>query len=492
MDFHLQKRLAACPSLPTAPAVALELLALCRQPTPDVAKIRDAAARDPVLAARVVGLAAAVTSSEDCAAPSLASAASALGPAALVAAALSFSLDRGPPGAGATGFDEDAWWRRAVAASAASGALAPALGADPATAALAGLLEDLGALALHEVLGREHAALLERAGGDHARLAQLERESFGVDHAAAGTLLARAWHVPAAVADAVARSHETPAMLLAAGARLAACAALGGLLQDEPIQAERAAAQAQIAPAAVERARAAAAAARAALPGRNELDGHARNDLVAQARETLVLLSFRAAQRPRGAADRVPGRTSGAASCAEGRRDPLTGLFERTAGELALAALFDEARGAGRPLSLALCHVEHLTVVNGGFGTATGEALLQAVAACLAQGLRDRDLAVRWGGGELLLALLGTDAAGAARVAARCRQSVAELVLRGPAGEPLRASLSTGLATLDARSPWSTVAGLLQAASDALDHARRVGHRPASSSKPVTLQEAKP
>ena len=80
------------------------------------------------------------------------------------------------------------------------------------------------------------------------------------------------------------------------------------------------------------------------------------------------------------------------------------------------------------------------------------EALLQAAAACLAQGLRDRDLAVRWGGGELLLALLGTDAAGAARVAERCRQRVAELFLRGPAGEPLRASLSSGLATLDARS----------------------------------------
>jgi len=492
MDPTLERRLLACPALPTAPAVALELLALCRQPAPDAEQVRDAVARDPALAARVLGLAAAVASPKDCTAPSLAAAAGALGPAALLSTALSFSLDRGPPGAGATGFDEDARWRRAVAASAAAGALGPALGADPATAALAGLLENLGALALHEVLGREHAALRARAGGDHGRLAQLERERFGDDHAAAGALLARAWHVPAAVADAIAQSHGAPADLLAAGAPLAACAALGGMLQDGPAEAERAADRAKVAPAVVERARAAAAAACAALPARrDDLDAAARGELVAQAQETLVLLSFRAVHPPRRAPDRARERTSGAGLSGAGRRDALTGLCDRASGDLALSALFDEARGAGRPLSLALCHVEHLTVVQGGFGAATSDAVLQAVAACLAQALRDRDLAVRWGSSELLLALLGTEVAGAARVAERCRQSVAELIVRGPGGEPLSVSLSTGLATLDAHSPWSSVAGLLQAASDALDQTRGVGHDPQTSEN-TALQEAKP
>ena len=173
----------------------------------------------------------------------------------------------------------------------------------------------------------------------------------------------------------------------------------------------------------------------------------------------------------------------------EGGRDALTGLSDRASGERALAALFDDARGTGRPLSLALFHVEHLALVQDGFGTATGDALLQAVAFCLGHGLRDRDLAVRWGGGELLLALLGTGDDAAARVAERCRRSVAELVMRGPGGEPLRASLSIGLATLDARSPSSSVTALVQAASDALDHAR--GGGPPLLSEPVALQEAK-
>ncbi len=488
MDRTIERRLLACPGLPTAPAVALELLALCRQQAPDAVQVRDAVARDPALAAKVLGLAAAVTSPEDCPPPSLAAAAGALGPAALLTAALSFSLDRGPPGTPAAGFDEDAWWRRAVAASAAASALGPALGVDPATAAVAGLLEDLGALALHEVLGREHAALAEHAGGDHARLARLERERLGADHAAAGALLARAWNVPAAVVDAVARSHEEPASLLAAGAPLAACAALGGLLQDAPIEAARAADRANVAPAALDLARAAAAAARSALPPRQEgLDADARGELVAQARETLVLLSFRAPHRPRRAGRT---RSSRAGLCEQGRRDALTGLSDRAAGELALASLFDEARGAGRPLSLALFHVEHLALVQDGFGTATGDALLQAIAACLGLGLRDGDLAVRWGAGELLLALLGTDETTAARVAERCRRSVAELVMRAPGGEPLRASLSIGLATLDARSPWPSLAALIQAASEALDHSRG-GHRRPTSSKPVALQEAK-
>jgi hypothetical protein len=163
--------------------------------------------RDPALSARIMRLAKAV-GDVGVEADTVARAAEVLGPHALVSTALGFSLVRARRRGDV--IDHAELWRRALGVACSARALARAAGADEAAAWTAGLLQDIGSLALAEVVRREYAAVAAEAGGDHGRLADLERERLGTDHVQVGALLARAWLLPAALTGALERSHAPP------------------------------------------------------------------------------------------------------------------------------------------------------------------------------------------------------------------------------------------------------------------------------------------
>jgi diguanylate cyclase (GGDEF)-like protein len=477
MDAQLEWRLLACPSLPTLPAVAGEVLARCRAADIDVPAVVAAIARDPALTARVLKVANTIAPAAG-PAGTVGRAARALGPNALLATALSFSLVRARRRSDA-GLDHAAAWRRAHAVACAARALAQAAGADADGAWTAGLLQDVGVLALYEVLGREYGALVAAAGGDHARLVSLERERLGTDHAAVAALLGRAWSLPPELVGALARSHsDAPAATPAE-----ACAAAAGRLLGGPGDGDAALRALGLAPAAVAGALARAKAEAEALHPPEAAAGVDADEallLLDQAKETLVLLSFRAAQGAHGAVAAVRElelelEAQRVALEARTHRDPLTGLHNRLWAEHVLRDLVEEARRGHRPLTLALCDVDRFKLVNDGYGHATGDAVLTGVAGALTRGVRATDAVIRWGGDEMLMALPDTDAAGAGIVAERARARVALLTVDGPAHEPLKVSLSVGHATLSPDSPHRTLAELLGAADAALDEAKRLG-----------------
>ena len=74
-----------------------------------------------------------------------------------------------------------------------------------------------------------------------------------------------------------------------------------------------------------------------------------------------------------------------------------------------------------------LVDIDRFKTVNDGHGHAAGDAVLRAVAARLADGLREEDLAARWGGEEFLLL---PDAADAAVVCERLRAAIADTPVR--------------------------------------------------------------
>ncbi len=112
--------------------------------------------------------------------------------------------------------------------------------------------------------------------------------------------------------------------------------------------------------------------------------------------------------------------------------DPLTGLLNRAAlGQLrenpdALARL-----DAG-PYSLMLIDVDHFKQVNDRHGHLLGDRALRAVADSVAASIREGDVAVRFGGEEILVILPQTRLANAAEVAGRVRQQVAGVALPFP------------------------------------------------------------
>jgi putative nucleotidyltransferase with HDIG domain len=74
----------------------------------------------------------------------------------------------------------------------------------------AGLLHDVGRVALARSAAHDYSAMMRR-GLDEAELVAAERAVFGVDHATIAGFLLELWGLPTAVAHAVARHHDAPA-----------------------------------------------------------------------------------------------------------------------------------------------------------------------------------------------------------------------------------------------------------------------------------------
>jgi diguanylate cyclase (GGDEF)-like protein len=87
------------------------------------------------------------------------------------------------------------------------------------------------------------------------------------------------------------------------------------------------------------------------------------------------------------------------------RTDVLTGLANRRHADDVLRSTIASARRHDRALCAVLVDIDNFKAVNDAHGHAAGDAVLREVALRLADGLRDEDLAARWGGEEFLLLL---------------------------------------------------------------------------------------
>jgi HD-like signal output (HDOD) protein len=450
VNAELERRLVSCPTLPTLPAVALEVLRLCHADDVDLWRIAEALSQDPALAGRVLRAANSASLAARGKVSTVTRAVPLLGSNTTLAVALSFSLVRNRRRGDAKGFDHGAFWRRAVFSALAGRTLAeagaPAL--DPEEVFLAALLQDIGMLALVELFDAGYGAMCAASAGDHARLAALEREAWGADHAEVSGFLARSWNLPPLLEQAAQASHGAAA---APGAdarrrRFLACVELSGRLADV-----------WVAPGDAESVRPALEAARAAL------------GLAGEALEALV--SRMALAVPEAAADfelDLGGQEHIDAVLAEARRLPAAlGLGGGPAdggprvesgaaldGALRWACEFASARRE----TIALLHATVATP-----GAFAAEALL----ALVRRSLRGTDLVGLDGQGVVAL-LPGAELAGARAVADRVLARAAALE------PPLRAAIGIGLAGPDAPHDAASLRAAATAAGAAAGPGRAV------------------
>jgi diguanylate cyclase (GGDEF)-like protein len=104
------------------------------------------------------------------------------------------------------------------------------------------------------------------------------------------------------------------------------------------------------------------------------------------------------------------------------RTDVLTGLANRRHADDVLRSTIASARRHDRALCAVLVDIDNFKAVNDAHGHAAGDAVLREVALRLADGLREEDLAARWGGEEFLLLL--PDSPDATVVCERLRASI--------------------------------------------------------------------
>ena len=124
------------------------------------------------------------------------------------------------------------------------------------------------------------------------------------------------------------------------------------------------------------------------------------------------------------------------------RRDALTGLPNRLAGNERLTDEFIRMKRSGEPYAVLMMDLDHFKSINDSHGHAAGDAVLRHAADVLRQSIRESDFVARFGGEEFLAVLPATGLEGARIVGEKIRHAVEA----GPAPIVGHLSVSIGLA----------------------------------------------
>jgi diguanylate cyclase (GGDEF)-like protein len=104
--------------------------------------------------------------------------------------------------------------------------------------------------------------------------------------------------------------------------------------------------------------------------------------------------------------------------------DALTGLYNRRWLDQLLPRLVARHQRSERPFSVMMLDIDHFKRVNDELGHAAGDQVLAGVAKALNAQVRPTDLAARYGGEEMVVALPDTPLEGARIAAERLRQRI--------------------------------------------------------------------
>lgn len=153
-------------------------------------------------------------------------------------------------------------------------------------------------------------------------------------------------------------------------------------------------------------------------------------------------------------------------------RDPLTQLRNRRGFERAFADATARLARYARPLSLLVLDLDHFKNVNDHYGHEAGDAVLTRVARLIEAGIRDVDVAARFGGEEFVVMLPETPLQPAYEVAERIRTAIADAEIEWK-GQIIPVRVSIGVSCCPERV--ALPAELMGSADQALYQAKETG-----------------
>ncbi len=155
--------------------------------------------------------------------------------------------------------------------------------------------------------------------------------------------------------------------------------------------------------------------------------------------------------------------------------DPLTGLANRRRLAEATDEVWAKRPASDAVASIVLLDIDHFKMFNDHHGHMAGDACLQVIARLVCKHLRSRDLAVRFGGEEILVFLPDTGFAAAREVAEAICGSIRAARLAHPAlGDQAIVTASLGV---HAANPCDCTVNEVIAQADAALYAAKAGGR---------------
>lgn len=460
------------------------MIELAQDPEADISAAADIIAIDMGLSARMLRIANSPLYASRRRIENLGQALTMLGLNATMTLALGFTVTQGL--AGGQGSDlRDRAWRRSILSALAASQLGQARGLRRLEELmLAGLLQDVGVLALSQAEPDIYLPLLE-AAGDNAALVAAERAQLGCSHAAVGAWLADEWALPRYLVDSIARSEDA----VPSDDTFQACVQLSGTVADiwldRDADAARERALGQVhARLQLDSAQFDQVLARIgeALPTiANLFDTSPASParvqyLIEHAQELATLRTLRQVQdadQARRRADESEARANRLAELAH--RDALTGVLNRRQLEAVLEEEFVRATRHGWPLSIAFIDLDDFKKINDAHGHLTGDDVLREFADKLQGQLRQTDTVARFGGEEFVALLPNTTETVALDVVRRVLASIVITPMALLPDGPLFVTFSAGVATQGGYERFADVQDLLRAADDVLYRSKNLG-----------------
>jgi len=489
LNPEIENHLRSLVNFPSPPGVATHIIELARDPDIEMGKVAKVLSMDSALSTKVLRIANSPLYAQRRKSENLRQALVVLGLNATLTLALSFSLVKSLRTGKSNGIDYPLYWRRALVAATAARALADALRQPAAEEIfLAGLLQDVGILALDRAQPELYRGK-ESIQHDHLALAELEKQALQVDHAAIGGWLMKNWNLPARLCRAIEHSHSLDLQPSSdPGQIFERCVALSGPVADLFLRDAQHRPFAEVG-LSVERSLGMDKVAFGQVLGTigsmlPETEAIFETDLLSeqhpelileQAREALMLrnlVALREINTLRTVAEISTSRTLELEE--ETRRDAMTGVYNRAYLDQVLAREFDHATRHKWPLSVAFADLDNFKSINDRFGHQAGDRILQATARILRGNTRETDLIARYGGEEFVVVLPATDADTARGICERivtAFQNTGHLI----GAEHAKVTISIGCATHAAQICFANVAEFIGAADQALYTAKLRG-----------------
>jgi diguanylate cyclase (GGDEF)-like protein len=494
----LLARLADNPQLPSPPGVVLQVLECASHLDCTPAELAAVIHRDPALCGKILKAVNSALYGLPRPTTSIDRAVALLGFKLIRSLVLSLSLpavqrqQEGQP-------PIEVFWKESVAGAIVAQELARHLHRPNVEDDLvAGLLRDLGVLALQQARSADYARYLALPLEERVRHpCQLEEQVLGLNHAEVSAFLLRRWRLPEDITEAI-RYHHAPeqaaslprpvadrARLLAFASRIAQLqTGVGGpeLLCDILVSAREhygmseAGLMAFLEPLAqkIEEFAEQMSIDIGTCEHYPRILGRAAEELVKLTMETSVDKLHILEQKRRAEQETQRWRDQAHRLRHEVVRDTLTGAFNRGYFEDELARAFRRARRRGTILGLIFLDLDDFKGINDCFGHLFGDRVLRETSDSLFGAVRHGDLVARFGGDEFCILVENTSPANLQAMAERLCQTLNNRIICDESGKAvIRASI--GAALCSPRTYQSPTTDFLAAADQAMYGAKTTG-----------------